>query len=193
MDINELINDMDFINGIAMDDIPEIDLYMDQVIQLFEGKLSSLKRTEDDKILTKTMINNYAKGKLLLPIKNKKYTKEHIILMSLIYNLKGALSINDIKLSLNKIIDSFSEDESYPLRELYGSFLDESENDVLEFKKGVADKEREIEALIESKSDLQGDFEKKFLLLCSFVNMSNMYRRDSEKLIDEFFSEVKGE
>ena len=155
MDINELINDMDFINGIAMDDIPEIDLYMDQVIQLFEGKLSSLKRTEDDKILTKTMINNYAKGKLLLPIKNKKYTKEHIILMSLIYNLKGALSINDIKLSLNKIIDSFSEDESYPLRELYGSFLDESENDVLEFKKGVADKEREIEALIESKSDLQ--------------------------------------
>ena len=65
MDINELINDMDFINGIAMDDIPEIDLYMDQVIQLFEGKLSSLKRTEDDKILTKTMINNYAKGKLL--------------------------------------------------------------------------------------------------------------------------------
>ena len=193
MDINELINDMDFINGIAMDDIPEIDLYMDQVIQLFEGKLSSLKRTEDDKILTKTMINNYAKGNLLLPIKNKKYTKEHIILMSLIYNLKGALSINDIKLSLNKIIDSFSEDESYPLRELYGSFLDESENDVLEFKKGVADKEREIEALIESKSDLQGDFEKKFLLLCSFVNMSNMYRRASEKLIDEFFSEVKGE
>ena len=193
MDINELINNMDFINGIAMDDIPEIDLYMDQVIQLFEGKLSSLKRTEDDKILTKTMINNYAKGKLLLPIKNKKYTKEHIILMSLIYNLKGALSINDIKLSLNKIIDSFSEDESYPLRELYGSFLDESENDVLEFKKGVADKEREIEALIESKSDLQGDFEKKFLLLCSFVNMSNMYRRASEKLIDEFFSEVKGE
>ena len=113
--------------------------------------------------------------------------------MSIIYNLKGALSINDIKLSLNKIIDSFSEDESYPLRELYGSFLDESENDVLEFKKGVADKEREIEALIESKSDLQGDFEKKFLLLCSFVNMSNMYRRASEKLIDEFFSEVKGE
>ena len=176
-----------------MDDIPEIDLYMDQVIQLFEGKLSSLKRTEDDKILTKTMINNYAKGKLLLPIKNKKYTKEHIIIMSLIYNLKGALSINDIKLSLNKIIDSFSEDESYPLRELYSAFLDESENDVLEFKKGVDNKEEEIEKLIENNAELKGDFEKKFLLLCSFINMSNMYRRASEKLIDEFFSEIKGE
>ena len=168
MDIKELVDNIDFINGIPMDDIPEIDLYMDQVIQLFEGKLSSLKRTEDDKILTKTMINNYAKGKLLLPIKNKKYTKEHIIIMSLIYNLKGALSINDIKLSLNKIIDSFSEDESYPLRELYSAFLDESENDVLEFKKGVDNKEEEIEKLIENNAELKGDFEKKFLLLYKY-------------------------
>lgn len=193
MDIKELINDMNFINGIAMDDIPEIDLYMDQVIQLFEGKLSLLKRNEDDKILTKTMINNYAKGKLLLPIKNKKYTKEHIILMSLIYNLKGVLSINDIKLSLNKIIDNFSEDEAYPLRELYNTFLDESENDIVDFKQGVSNKEEAIEKLVENKAQIQGDFEKKFLLLCSFINMSNMYRRASEKLIDEFFSEIKGE
>lgn len=193
MDIKKLVDDMEFITGIAMDDIPEIDLYMDQVTQLFEGKLSSLKRTEDEKILTKTMVNNYAKGKLLLPIKNKKYTKEHILLMSLIYNLKGALSINDIKLSLNEIIDSFSKDESYPLRELYSTFLDESENDVLQFKKSVKHKEEEIEALIGNKAEFKGDFEKKFLLLCSFVNMSNMYRRVSEKLIDEFFSEIKGD
>ena len=95
---------------------------MDQVIQLFESKLSNQKRNDEEKILTKTMINNYAKGKLLLPIKNKKYSKEHIILMSLIYNLKGALSINDIKLSLDKII-SKSEDGNYPLRELYSSFF----------------------------------------------------------------------
>ena len=193
MNIKKLVDDMDFITGIPMDDIPEIDLYMDQVTQLFEGELSSLKRTEDEKILTKTMVNNYAKGKLLLPIKNKKYTKEHILLMSLIYNLKGALSINDIKLSLNEIIDSFSKDESYPLRELYSTFLDESENDVLQFKKSVKHKEEEIEALIGNKAEFKGDFEKKFLLLCSFVNMSNMYRRVSEKLIDEFFSEIKGD
>lgn len=193
MDIIDLVDNMNFISGIGINDIPEIDLYMDQVIQLFEGKLSPLKRNQDDKILTKTMINNYAKGKLLLPIKNKKYTKEHIILMSLIYNLKGALSINDIKLSLNKIINRFSEDESYPLRELYNSFLDESENDILEFKKDITDKEEEVEKLIKNKSELQGEFEKKFLLLCSFINMSNMYRRASEKLIDEFFSEIKGE
>ncbi len=47
---------------ITLEDIPEIDLYMDQVIQLFESNLGSAKRTEEDKVLTKTMINNYSKG-----------------------------------------------------------------------------------------------------------------------------------
>lgn len=193
MDIKELINSMDFTNGIAIEEIPEIDLYMDQVIQLFEGKLSSLKRNDDDKILTKTMINNYAKGKLLLPIKNKKYSKEHLIFMSLIYNLKGALSISDIKLSLNNIIDNFDENESYPLRDLYETFLENSEYDVADFKESVENKVEIIEKSVEDKIKIQGEFEKQFLLLCSFINMSNMYRRASEKLIDEFFADIKGE
>ena len=137
MNIKEVVNNMEFVNGIQMEDIPELDLYMDQVIQLFEAKLSAVKRNENEKILTKTMINNYAKGKLLLPIKNKKYSKEHLILMVLIYNLKGALSISDIKLSLNNIIDNCTEDDSYPLRELYDCYLENSEKDVLEFKSNI--------------------------------------------------------
>ena len=48
------------------DDIPNIDLYMDQVTTFMEKELASSKRHEDDKILTKTMINNYAKNNLLL-------------------------------------------------------------------------------------------------------------------------------
>ena len=105
MDIIEILNNLSLESNIKLEEVPEIDLYMDQVIQLFESKLSNQKRNDEEKILTKTMINNYAKGKLLLPIKNKKYSKEHIILMSLIYNLKGALSINDIKLCLDEIIN----------------------------------------------------------------------------------------
>ena len=105
MDIIEILNNLSLESNIKLEEVPEIDLYMDQVIQLFESKLSNQKRNDEEKILTKTMINNYAKGKLLFPIKNKKYSKEHIILMSLIYNLKGALSINDIKLCLDEIIN----------------------------------------------------------------------------------------
>ena len=108
---------------IQLEDVPEIDLYMDQVIQLFENKLASNKRNEDDKVLTKTMINNYAKAKLLMTIKNKKYSKEHLILMSFIYEFKGALSISDIKLLLDEIVKGYENNEEYNLRELYSDYL----------------------------------------------------------------------
>ena len=58
MDIFEILNNLQLESNIKLDEIPEIDLYMDQVIQLFESKLSEQKRKEDEKILTKTMINN---------------------------------------------------------------------------------------------------------------------------------------
>ena len=79
------------------DDIPNLDLYMDQVITVFEEKLSGNKRREEDKLLTKTMINNYSKAGILQPIKGKKYSKEHILQMLFIYNLKQTLSIADIQ------------------------------------------------------------------------------------------------
>ena len=88
---------------LTLDDLPQVDLYMDQVIQLFEGVYGETLRNSAEKVLTKTMINNYSKGKLLFPIKNKKYTNDHLILMSLIYQLKGGLSITDIKTSLDEI------------------------------------------------------------------------------------------
>lgn len=191
--MKDLLNDVNFRSGIDMNDMPEIDLYMDQVIQLFESKLSDIKRNEDEKILTKTMINNYAKGKLLLPIKNKKYSKEHLILMALIYNLKGLLSINDIKSSLDTILDEFNEKGDYPLRELYGHILEEENKDINEFKSSVNKKINEIENCIANSNNIEGQFEKKFLLLCSLINMGNMYRRLSEKVIDEFFIDKKGE
>ena len=46
--------------------------------------------------------------------------------------------------------------------------------------------------LIKNKDERLGDFEEKFLLVCAFVSMSNLYRRMSEKIIDECFSELKG-
>ena len=174
-------------NGIELDEFPELDLYMDQVIQLFENTMSPLKRNEEEKILTKTMINNYAKGKLLFPINNKKYSKEHLILMAFIYNLKGSLSINDIKSSLDNIIEKYNEDNEYPLRELYCSYLKNSKEDTNEFKESVDKKINKIQNDVDNKYSSDADYEKKFLLLCSLVNMSNMYRRMSEKLIDEFF------
>ena len=191
-DIDNYINSQKSSTNINLDDFPEIDLYMDQVIQLFESKLNYTKRNEDDKILTKTMINNYAKGNLLMKIKNKKYTKEHMILIGLIYNLKGALSLTDIKTMFDPIIESFSKDEDYPLYDIYESFLKIYDSNLENLDISSTNISNHVNELIKNKDERLGDFEEKFLLVCAFVSMSNLYRRMSEKIIDECFSELKG-
>ena len=60
---------------ITSKDIPDLDLYMDQIMTLFETNLNDNKRYKDDKLLTKTMINNYSKAGIIKPVKGKKYTK----------------------------------------------------------------------------------------------------------------------
>ena len=102
------------------DDLPNIDLYMDQITTFMDDQLSACKRYEDDKILTKTMINNYAKNNLLPPPDKKKYSREHVISMLFIYYLKSILSINDIQSILNPLTDKyFGKDKELNMMDIY--------------------------------------------------------------------------
>lgn len=179
--INKLLETLHLEKNITLEDIPNVDLYVDQVVQLFENTYADTTRTDDEKVLTKTMINNYAKGKLFIPIKNKKYSKEHMILISLIYQLKGALSINDIKSSLEHINESLLSDDSFELNMLYKDYLTITENNVESFKQDINNRVSEVSEI----SSLEDSKLEKFLLLNSLVNMSNMYRRLAEKLVDD--------
>lgn len=91
--MREVFSDRD----LSPEQIPTLDLYMDQVLTLFNDGLSDNKRHPDDKLLTKTMINNYSREKLLNPIQGKKYTHQHIMQMLCVYQLKQSLALNDIK------------------------------------------------------------------------------------------------
>ena len=93
-------------SSITSKDIPDLDLYMDQFMTLFETHLANHIKNEDDKLLTKTMINNYSKAKVITPVKGKKYTKEQIIQMLIIYQLKNNLSIQEIKDLLTPIYEN---------------------------------------------------------------------------------------
>ena len=96
--LNSILASLDRIQYVSPEDIPNIDLYMDQVTTFMDSKLRSTARYPDeDKILTKTMINNYAKNDLLPPPLKKKYSKEHVLLLIFIYYYKGILSISDIQ------------------------------------------------------------------------------------------------
>lgn len=117
--IREMIN----LGHIAPDDLPSIELYMDQVTTFMDKYLSKNKRFEDDKTLTKTMINNYTKNNLLPSPEKKRYSKEHIILLIYIYYLKNVVSISDIQTILKPLIERYFDNPegSHSLEEIYAS------------------------------------------------------------------------
>lgn len=178
---NEIIEDMAFHNQVLPEDIPKIDLYIDQVIQLFESSFAESKRHPDEKILTKTMINNYAKGKLFYPVQNKKYSRNHVMLISLIYQMKSALSINDVKLVLNGINEKAAQKE-LDLAEFYQSYLNLQQGNAEIFADALKQQAHEASAQVAGAEDSE-ELER-VLLIASLVHTSNLYRRAAEKLVD---------
>lgn len=182
--INQIIEKLGLETKLNLEEIPQIDLYMDQVIQLFENKFTETKRNEDEKVLTKTMINNYAKGKLIFPIHNKKYSKEHLILMSLIYQLKGALSINDIKVTLQGINQKIIKEE-IELDSFYTSYLNLTRQNVEDFKVDIEERVKDVKEEITEGEKENSPYLEQVLMISSLVHMSNLYRKVAEKLVDE--------
>ncbi|MBW9147199.1 DUF1836 domain-containing protein [Clostridium sp. CM027] len=185
--LNELVEEIIGTKDINLMEIPCVDLYMDQVTTFFNEKLGSLRRNEEDKILTKTMINNYTKGKVLMPAKNKKYTNEHMILLTLIYNLKQTISINDINTIFNPIIDiKAPQSMSIPLKDLYNNFLAIKEVQNQEFAEDI-DKDTEfIKERIKEMGKKDGELIELILMILLLINKANMQKRMAEKLIDNF-------
>lgn len=97
--VSEAVRDAD----LRAEEIPSIDLYLDQITSLMADKLTEGSERFADRVLTKTMINNYSKDGLISPINGKKYNKEQILQMLLVYSMKNTLSIGEIKRVLQNV------------------------------------------------------------------------------------------
>ena len=120
---------LDSLDYIKPEQIPNIDLYMDQVTTFMDEHLGQSKRYEDDKVLTKTMINNYAKNNLLPPPVKKKYSREHVFLLIMIYYLKSMLSISDIQSLLEPLSEKYfpkNEENGLTLSDIYQKIIDDN-------------------------------------------------------------------
>ena len=118
--LNSIIASLGRIDPISLDEMPNIDLYMDQLTSFMNERLKkSTRHPETDKILTKTMINNYAKNDLLPPPVKKKYSKDHLILLLFIYYFKNILSINDIQTLLEPLKERFQTTEEFNVSSIY--------------------------------------------------------------------------
>ncbi|WP_164668174.1 DUF1836 domain-containing protein [Virgibacillus doumboii] len=190
--LEEIIENMHLDTRLSLDEIPDLNLYMDQVIQLFEKKFANSRRNDDEKVLTKTMINNYAKGKLFFPINNKKYSKDHLILISMIYQMKGALSINDVKQTLDQLNKKVTDDE-FDLKNLYNRYLQLDENNVGMFKENIQEHKNEVANEVEKLDDKDSEYLEQLLMVTVLTNMSNFYRRAAENLVDEMAEDERKE
>ncbi|PHV70106.1 hypothetical protein CS063_12435 [Sporanaerobium hydrogeniformans] len=103
-------------------ELPTIDLYVDQVILFISEILTPFYLDEDDKILTNAMINNYVQQGIVSPSTNKKYSKNHMMYLIVVCVFKKMLSIHEI-CALIKI-----QIETYPIHVAYDYFCTDLEN-----------------------------------------------------------------
>lgn len=171
-------------------DIPNIDLYMDQVTRFMEEHLHSTKRYPEDKIMTKTMINNYTKNDLLPPPEKKKYSKEHILLLVFIYYLKNFLSMGDIQRILEPLTKYFFPGSGETsLAEIYDKIFAMSEDSMDYLCKGVI---RDLNHAKETFSDVSNPEEREYLMNFSFICMLGFDIYIKKMMIEHILDESDG-
>ncbi len=166
-------------------EIPNIGLYMDQVTTFMDTYLAGSKRNEEDKTLTKTMINNYAKDHLFPSPEKKKYTKDHMLLLLFIYYFKNILSINDIGTLLTPVSQQlFHTEKDFTLQKLYDSIEAWSNDHMDTFKADILEKLSQTEELAKDIEGIESEDLKRFYFI-AMLGMDVYFKKQiMERLID---------
>lgn len=184
--LNSILASLSRIDYVKSTDIPNIDLYMDQVTSFMEKQLKSTKRNEEDKVLTKTMINNYAKNNLLPAPVKKKYSKEHLLLLTFIYYFKNILSMKDIEMLLNPITENFfQKDGDISIARIYDEVCANEKERTKLLQKDI---EMMYQNSLETFADVEDEKREKlqfFSFICSLSLDVYVKKLLIEKLIDE--------
>lgn len=189
-ELRELLDRLKAISYVKPDELPNIDLYMDQVTTFMDFHLESSKRYSEDKLLTKTMINNYTKNELLPPPNKKKYSKDHMYLLILIYYLKGVLSITDIQSVLKPFNEAFFGGAGeVPFEKVYEEIfsIQKAQSDAI--AKDVARKWKAVQGSYTDVNDRgQQEFLRKLSLICMLSFDVYMKKQLIEQIIDKEFA-----
>ena len=185
--LRKLVENLQATNYIGPNDIPNIDLYMDQVTKFLDEHLEQSKRYDSDKLLTKTMINNYTKNNLLPSPVKKKYSKDHMYLLVFIYYLKSFLSINDVQHIVGPMKDMFfGDDAKMSLEEIYKGIFDMETIVSQDLGQDVMKKFERSKRVF---NKVEGEEEKEFLSIFSFISMLSfdvyLKKQMIEQIIDD--------
>ncbi len=186
--LNEIIDKMQDVLKIRANDIPNIDLYMDQVTTFMDEKLrSSVRKGEaQENILTKTMINNYAKNDLLPPPVKKKYSREHMMVLIFVYYFKSFLTISDIETLLNPITTQyFGEDNDLKITDIYEELLGNAVEEMPKLEAGLKDTYLVAQQTFPDVPDEDGEYLRLFSYICFLSYDVFVKKMLIERLLDE--------
>lgn len=183
--LTKVMHEMDQINYIPIQDFPNIDLYMDQVTTFMDNHLASSKRYSDDKILTKTMINNYAKNQLLPAPEKKKYSREHMLTLAFIYYFKNILSISDIQKLLDPLLKKyFNAGKDFNLSDIYEEIFSLEGAQLPRMKDDISQMFEMCSEAFEDVPAKEREFLQQFALICE-LSFDVYYKKLLvEKMID---------
>ncbi|MCL2864633.1 MAG: DUF1836 domain-containing protein [Lachnospiraceae bacterium] len=185
--LEKIVHDLANMDYIRTSDVPEIQLYMDQVTTFMDARLASTKRGEEDKVLTKTMINNYAKNHLLPPPDRKKYSKEHMLILIFIYYFKSILSIRDIDKILKPITDRyFNGKGAITITEIYQEVSTNQSRKVMREETSIEGALKLAENTFTDVPAEDQEYLQIFSLICSLSFDVYMKKIFIEKIIDQF-------
>ena len=161
-------------------EIPSINLYLDQIISLISDCNARGAERYRDRVLTKTMINNYSKEGLIKPIKGKKYTREQVLQMLYIYALKGTLSIGEIKRLLYGVYTAEEGFDGGALEACYDRFVAIKENNRAECVEGLDELMRKNGLDPENERDY-------FLTVLGAVSLSAYFKAAAEAMLEAHY------
>ena len=184
--LQDLFAYLDRQTHVQPEEIPNIDLYMDQVTTFMEEHLKNTRRYEEDKVLTKTMINNYAKNNLLPPPVKKKYSKEHMLMLIFIYYFKNILAIKDIETLLNPLTETYFQTENQPsLSEIYEEICSMEKSQIPDLSKEISAAFARAEESFADAPEEDRHYLQMFSFICSLSFDVYVKKLLIEKLLDE--------
>lgn len=188
--LESIIESLDGMEYIKSAEVPNIDLYMDQVLTFMNGHLENAKRHESDKVFTKTMINNYAKNRLLPAPDKKKYTKEHILILMFIYYFKNILSIADIQTILTPLTEKyFAKGADLNIERIYEEVFSLEDERIEQLKQSITkDFARAAETFADQPEEERREFQM-FAFICMLSYDIYIKKQIIEKMVDEYGSE----
>lgn len=184
--LQEILTRLESLSYIKPERIPDLDLYMDQVTTFMDEHLVKTKRYPEDKVLTKTMINNYAKNNLLPPPDKKKYSRQHILLLIFIYYFKNMLSFHDIETLFQPITrEHFSDHEGLTLQDIYEEIFSLEQEQMDRLKEDMQQKYQSARKTFKNQDEQDLEYLQLFAFICELGFDVYLKKQTMELLIDQ--------